>query len=131
MHFPRRLWGVLLGTSECGGSGLLGRLDLYQQCLIIDDNTEAAALVWETKLMEVTSDVDIMRSKIQVAIAVMDAAARPVATRPAPSAPTNQIRVVDRLKPPVLSLQNTPVEFRNLKRKLDTFLVQAASTKRA
>ena len=94
---------------------------------MLDDNTENAALVWET-----ISDLGIMRSIIQAAFAAMDAAAvAPVLPNPSSNAPPARIRVVDTLKPPVLSLQNTPVEFRNWKRKLDAFLVQATSIRQA
>ena len=98
-------------------------MDLYQELMLLDEDTEATLAVWETKTREVTNDMDNSRLIIADTLATMDKvmkkASAPVAQQ-ASSLHTPRIRVVDTLKPSMLSLQNTPVEFRNWKRKLDS-----------
>ena len=102
-------------------------MDLYQTCLELDDDTEATVALWEAKVNDVSAEVDVSRAKIHNALATMDqklaqAQAQAQATAQAVAANTTpRVRVVDTLKPFVLSLQNTPVEYRNWKRKLDSF----------
>ena len=98
-------------------------MEVYQQCILLDEDTDAAASVWEAKSLEVSADVDVMRGKVQTAFAAMDRALKAQAVRPPPPVPTSvqRIRVVDTLKPFLLKLEHNPVEFRNWKRKLDAF----------
>ena len=99
-------------------------MDLYQDFMLLDEDTEETLAVWETKTKEVTLDMDNSRSLLADTLANMDKAfqkaSAPVAQQ-ASALHTPRIRVVDTLKPSMLSLQNTPVEFRNWKRKLDSF----------
>ena len=86
--------------------------------------TDATIVIWETKSQDVSTDLDNSRTKLHNVLAAMDQAAKAAAAatavpRAPAAAPAARIRVVDTLKPFNLSLQNTPVEFRQWKRKLD------------
>ena len=89
---------------------------LYRKCTILDEPTEAAILVWETKCQEVSTDLDNSRTRLHNVLAAMDSAAKAAAAAavvPRTQAlPAARIRVVDTLKPFMLSLQHTPMEFR-------------------
>ena len=88
---------------------------LYQECMALDDTSEDAIAVWEAKAKDVSIEMDASRSKINTALAHMDAAVQAANAKAASSSSSSahsaspRVRVVDTLKPFVLSLQNTPV----------------------
>ena len=96
-------------------------LPLYQECMLRDDPTEAASIIWESKVAEISLDMDILRTKLQEAVNVLLAKNTATTTAPAPVSTASRIRVVDTLKPFVLAISHTPVEFRDWKRKLGAF----------
>ena len=64
-------------------------MEVYQQCILLDEDTDAAASVWEAKSLEVSADVDVMRGKVQTAFAAMDRALKAQAVQPSPPVPTS------------------------------------------
>ena len=76
-------------------------MDLYQELMLLDEDTEATLAVRETKTREVTNDMDNSRLIIADTLATMDKvmkkASAPVAQQ-ASSLHTPRIRVVDTLK---------------------------------
>ena len=99
-------------------------MDLYRRFTFMDETTDASIAVWETKCTEVSTDLDNSLTLLNTVLATMDQATKAAATAavvPRFQAVSPRILVVDTLKPFVLSLQNTPVEFRQWKRKLDAF----------
>ena len=49
-------------------------VDLYRKCTLLDDATDAAIAVWETKCQEVSTDLDNSCTKLNNVLAHMDRA---------------------------------------------------------
>ena len=86
-------------------------LEAYFVCMEMDE--DAQVQTWETKIQLLTTEMNSLRRKVNSA---MNKAPIPLAQAQAlPMVNPNQGRmfVNDTLRPPVLTLQNTPIELRS------------------
>jgi len=98
----------------------------YRECMVLEDGSEEDIEEWERKLLAISTELDLSADAISAAfkkVKVHPAGASlpPPAATGTTAAATTVPKANDTLKPDILSLDNSPLEFRQWKRKFRAF----------
>ena len=98
----------------------------YRECMVLEDGSEEDIEEWERKLLAISTELDLSADAISAAFKKVKvhpagASLHPPAATGTTAAATTVPKANDTLKPDILSLDNSPLEFRQWKRKFRAF----------